>query len=272
MHGHAAGGVVGAEQPAPPGVHGQVAGSRATGAPAAQHLAVGRADGGHRAVLTLAHRVQRPPVRMRGEVGRVLDAGERAGPGDTAARGVVGGESDALAAALHGGVGAEVERAGAGEGGGRGGAAPRRCPARLRARRAGWRRGVVTPRQRGRRARSRQGADESAPAQALTAHLYTSGRRSSRRDHLDVDHPPDATAASGVAQRATPARPDSGLRAVPGGYQSPSWTGLPGASPSGCTWGGTGWCQGAWSSPSQSPTGLTCWSGSVGARSPASWS
>ncbi|MDQ0936464.1 hypothetical protein QFZ49_006439 [Streptomyces turgidiscabies] len=124
VHRHAAGAVVGAEQPAPAGMHGQMARSRPTGCARAEHpvlLALAaEPDRGHAAVLTLVHRVQGAAVRVYGEVGRVTHTRENTGAGDTARGRVVGGEADAGAAALDGGVGTEEERAGSGRPRGRG--------------------------------------------------------------------------------------------------------------------------------------------------------
>ncbi len=167
VHGHAAGRVVGAQQPTPARVHGQVAGARAAGAPRAEHLAVRQAYGGHRAGGLLVDRVQGAAVGVQGEERRVGDAGDGARAGDPAGRRVVGRQADALAAAVDRGVGAEVERVGA-RGLARAVCAGCRC-----ARGAGRRGGFGIRRCRGRggdrdhRRRSAQGADETPPAPAL---------------------------------------------------------------------------------------------------------
>ncbi|MGX1273784.1 hypothetical protein RKD18_006978 [Streptomyces phaeoluteigriseus] len=184
VHGDRARAVVGAQQPAPARMHRQVAGVRPARRAAAQHLAVRRAHGGHGPALALLDGVQRPAVGVHREIRRVRDAGDRAGARDPAGHGVVRGDADALAAVLHRGVGAEVQRPGTGRllrgrggggggdrggGGGPGGGAARRPAVRCRGRP-----GAAVPAARQDRGPGRRAErpDETPPAPAAAVFRF----------------------------------------------------------------------------------------------------
>lgn len=209
VHGDRARAVVGAQQPAPARVHRQMTGVGPARRPAPQHLAVRDAHGGHGAALALLDGVQRPAVRVDREVRRVRDAGDRPGPGDPAGRGVVRGDADAAAAARRGGVGAQVERLGAGRcrrDAGRGGGPGRRGAAARRALRCRGGRPDAVPaarqgRRRGGRTERPERPDETTPAP---------GRPRPFRPTAHVPHPGSSSAA---VVTATLARADHGRKA-----------------------------------------------------------
>ncbi len=167
VHGHTAGAVVGAEQPAPARMHRQMTRRRPAAAAAAQDLAVGQPDRGHGTVLALVHRVQRAPVRVDREIRRVRDVPDGAHARDPARPDVVRGDPDALAAAVRRGVRAEIQRARTRCGLGR------RCPLPLPLGLCGRCRLLLAGRERHRGGGSRERAEEPAPAHATTAHVHT---------------------------------------------------------------------------------------------------